>query len=310
MDEGYVLVIGSAGMDIKGQAAGDLLWEQPNIGHVRQSVGGVARNIAENLARLEVETVLLSAVGKDLGGRRVLKQTSASGVDCSHVRQLKKARTSTFLAILKPNGELLVAISDFECIKSIDHEYLLGHEPLFADASMIVIDATLTEEALEVVFDLARRYQVRVCADPTTPILAGRLCSYIPFLYFVVPNAAETATICGLPETAHDRETGIQAARQLVAMGAEIAVVTMGEKGLAYADGSGGGFVPAVHTRVVDSTGAGDALTGAVIFGLVNDVPLDEALRLGVTAASLTLQTPATVIPRLSQEMLYNQLVI
>jgi pseudouridine kinase len=310
MDEGYVLVIGSAGLDVKGRAAGDLLWEQPNLGQVRQSIGGVARNIAENLARLEVDTILLSAVGKDLNGRRVLKQTSASGVDVSHVRQVKDARTSAYVAVLKSDGELMIAISDFEVIDYVDSAYLRGHEPLFAKAGMIVLDATLSDAALETVFELARRYQVRVCADPTTPTLAGRLCAYIPYLYFIVPNAAETATICGLPQMAHDRESGIQAARQLVAMGSEIAVVTMGEIGLAYADSSGGGFIPAVHTRVVDSTGAGDALTGAAIFGLINAVPLDEALRLGVTAASLTLQTPATVIPKLSQELLYDKLMI
>jgi pseudouridine kinase len=39
-------------------------------------------------------------------------------------------------------------------------------------------------------------------------------------------------------------------------------------------------------------------------------VPVDEAMRLGATAASLTLQTPETVVPNLSQELLYDRLVI
>lgn len=310
MDGDYVLVIGSAGMDVKGQPDEELKWEVMNLGRVRSSVGGVARNIAENLARLEVPVMMLTAVGEDRAGARVLEQSESSGIDCTYVRRMPDERTSTYLALLKPDGELTVAISDFAVIDYVDRDYLLGHESLFADAEMVVIDATLSADALEVVFEQAAKYQLRVCADPTTPWLAGRLCPYISQLYLITPNAAETTVLCGLPDPAHDRETAITTARHLVSLGAHIAVVTLGEKGLAYADGSGGGFIRAIHTHVVDSTGAGNAFTGAVIFGLLNDVPVDEAMRLGVTAASLTLQSPETVVPELNQEILYDQLVI
>lgn len=311
MDEGYVLVIGSAGIDVKGRALVDeLKWEASNLGRVRNSVGGVARNIADNLARLEVDTFLLTAVGDDVEGRRVLQHCQEHGINCSYARMVEGARTGTYLALLKPGGELLLALGDFEVMRFVDSDYLRAHEDLLADADMVVIDATLSEEALATLFELAERHHVRVCADPTTPMLASRLCPYIPQLHVVTPNASETSALCGLVGEVHDHESAINAARQLVAMGAYIAVVTMGDKGLAYAHGSGGGFIRAVHTNVVDSTGAGDALTGAVIFGLLNEVLLDEAMRLGVTAASLTLQTTETVLPNLSQELLYDQLAI
>jgi pseudouridine kinase len=310
MDDGYVLVIGSAGMDVKGRPEQEIILGTANLGRVRQSAGGVARNIAENLARLEVPTVLLTAVGDDRAGQRVLDQCEASGVDCSYVRRVADSRTGTYLALFKPDGDLMAAINDYAVMEAVDRDYLLNHEALIAEAEMIVIDATLSETALEVVFDLAARYEVRVCADPTTPELAERLCPYIAQLYLMTPNAAETNVLCALDDPASDRETATTAARQLVMLGTHIAVVTMGDQGLAYADGSGGGFIRAIHTNVVDSTGAGDALTGAVIFGLLNEVPLDEAMRLGVTAASLTLQSQETVVPELNQELLYDELVI
>ena len=86
MDEGHVLVIGSAGIDVKGRPNRDLEWETTNQGRVRNSVGGVARNIAENLARLEVETILLTAVGKDAAGRRVIRTCEDAGIDCQSTR--------------------------------------------------------------------------------------------------------------------------------------------------------------------------------------------------------------------------------
>jgi pseudouridine kinase len=51
-------------------------------------------------------------------------------------------------------------------------------------------------------------------------------------------------------------------------------------------------------------------MTAAVIFALLNDVPVDEAVRLGTSAASLTLRYPGTVVPELSLEKLYDELVI
>lgn len=310
MEDGHVLVIGSAGIDIKGLPQQDILFGASNLGRIRNTVGGVARNIAENLARLEVPTVLLTAVGHDLMGQRVLRVCAKAGIDCSHVRHVKGGRTGTYMALLEPGGDLVAAIGDFEIIDQIDSDYLLENETLFASAQMIVIDATLNDDAMATVFELAARYGVRVAADPTTPALASRLCPYISQLFLVVPNAAETAALCGSPGPAHDRETATQAARALVAQGAHIAVVTMGEDGLAYADGGGGGFIRAIKTRVVDATGAGDAFSGAAIFGLLNEVPVDEAMRLGITAASLTLESRHTVLRELSQELLYEKLMV
>jgi pseudouridine kinase len=309
-NDGHVLVIGSAGIDIKAKTLQDIQWEQSNPGIVRNSVGGVARNIGENLARLEVKTVLLSAIGRDAPGRLVLRKSEQGGVDVSHVRVVRDGRTGTFVTLLKPNGDKLAAVHDFDIMEYVNRAYLTKHIDLFAKARMIVIDMNLNDEALATVFELAGRFNVRVAADPTTPLLAGRLCDFLPQLYLVTPNEGETAALCRLDNPATTHDTAIDAARQLVTMGAKIAVVTLGESGLAYADANGGGYIRAVRTQVVDSTGAGDALSGAVIFGLLNEVDLDEAVRLGTTAASLTLGSRETVLPDLSVELLYDKLVV
>jgi pseudouridine kinase len=78
--------------------------------------------------------------------------------------------------------------------------------------------------------------------------------------------------------------------------------------GVAYASPEVSGLVPAVQTVILDPTGAGDALTAAVIFALLNEIPLDEAVKLGASAAALTLRTPGSVVPDLSLELLYDQL--
>jgi pseudouridine kinase len=147
---------------------------------------------------------------------------------------------------------------------------------------------------------------VPVCADPTSQMLAAKLRQHLPDLFMVAPDAVEAA-LRDLPDPPQTSEAAIEIAQTLVSRGVKVAIVTRAEQGLAYGDGSSAGHIPALGTRVVDTTGAGDALTAAVIFGLLNDMPLDEAVRLGVAAASLTLKTRDTVARDLSLT-LYDEL--
>ena len=307
MEGDKVLVIGSALLEIAGMPVDPTRAGQRQFGSVRFTVSGVARNIAENLARLEIDATLLSALGDDDIGEQALRQSRAAGINCDHVLRVSGVNTASSL-IFGRGGDAVERLDDYSIQHYLDSDYLLEHEWLFRQAALIVIDATLTEEALDTLFELAARYDTLVCADPTSPLLAGRLRKYISNLYLIVPNASETAALCGLDVSATEREGAIHTAQQLVNMGATIAVVTLGEQGLAYSDSSGGGFIRAVHAEVVDPAGAGDAFSGAVIFGMLNDVPIDEAMRLGVTAASLTLESEETVLPTLCQELLYEAL--
>jgi pseudouridine kinase len=100
------------------------------------------------------------------------------------------------------------------------------------------------------------------------------------------------------------------AAHELVARGVEIAIITLAEEGLCYATSRQSGYIPAIRCEVVDYTGAGDALTASVVYGLVNQFSIDEAMRLGVSAATLTLKCADSVCPDLSLERVYDQLVI
>ena len=173
---------------------------------------------------------------------------------------------------------------------------------------MIAVDANLSTATLNTIFRMARKYGVPICADPTTASLAPRLCPHLPDLTLVTPNAAEAEALCEIQVT--DRESGLIAAHKLISLGVRIAIVTLGATGLIYATSQESGHVPAIECEIVDFTGAGDALTAAVIFGLLNDFPIDEAVRLGARAAALTLQSRETVCPTLSLERLYDQLAI
>ena len=303
----HLLIIGAASLDTKGRAGQAIQTGTSTPGAIRISVGGVGRNIAENLARLGEPVVLLSAVGDDGSGQRILRQAAECGIDVSHVLVDGSHRTAAYLAVLDDTGNLVMSIDDMSINRDlITPDFVYRRRALFRDACMIVLDANLSPATLDTIFRLARKYEVPVCADPTTATLAPQLCPYLPDLLLVTPNGAEAEALCGIQVTG--RESGLEAAQKLVGLGVQIAIVTLGATGLVYATSQESGHVPAIECEVVDFTGAGDALTAAVVFGLLNDFAMDEAVRLGTSAAALTLQSRETVCPTLSLEQLYNQL--
>jgi len=305
----HLLVIGAASIDTKGRADHTIQAGTSTPGSIRVSVGGVGRNIAENLARLGEPVVLLSAVGDDGSGRRILQQAAECGIDTSHVLVDGEYHTAAYLAVLDDTGNAVMSIDDMVINRAlVTPEYIYHRRALFRDACMIAVDANLSAATLNTIFRMARQYEVPVCADPTTASLAPRLCPHLPDLTLVTPNAAEAEALCDIPVA--DRESGLSAAHKLISLGVKIAIVTLGATGLIYATSQESGHVPAIECEIVDFTGAGDALTAAVIFGLLNDFPIDEAVRLGARAAALTLQSRETVCPMLSLERLYDQMVV
>jgi pseudouridine kinase len=306
--EGPVLAIGSAGIDLVGRASRPLQPGTSNPGRLRLSHGGVARNVAENLARLGTEAVLISAVGDDPPGHQLLDGLRAAGVNVDQVLTVPEATTGSYLAVLEQDGGLHLGLDDMGVVSALTPEYLRERTELFREAALVFLDANLPAQTLTAAVRLARRLNVRVAADPTSVSLATRLTPHLERLWLVTPNEAEAAALCPLPVPHADVSRALAAARHLVSLGVQIAMVTMAEFGVGYASAEGSGHLPALRTEVVDPTGAGDALTAAVLFGLLNDIPLDESVRLGLSAAALTLRTPGTVAPDLSLERLYDQL--
>lgn len=306
----HVLVIGAATLDVKGRPDEALAHGSSAPGKIRSSLGGVARNIAENLARLDVETVLLTAVGDDQTGERILGHAAGRGIDISESLIVEGRRSAAYMALLSADGALDVALDDMGIIQALTPAFFEARRHLFAEACLVVVDANLTPASLEKIVNLCHEYDVALCADPTSTTLAARLRPHLSSLYMTSPNVPETTVLCGHQFHPDDRDAALAAATELVSRGVELAVVTLGEFGVVYANGDTMGHIPAMQTQIVDPTGAGDAQTAAIIFGLLEDIPLDEALRLGVTAASLTLRTRETVRGDLSVDMLYDELVI
>ena len=303
-----VVVIGAACLDIKGRIIGDIVAGTSNPGEVRISVGGCARNVAENLARLGLPTALLSVVCQDDFGQTIVRQTERAGVNIDHMLISCDQRSAAYMALMSAQRTLLVGVDDTAATVALTPDYIHDHADLLEGARMVVIDANVPIESAEALLAICRAAGVPVALEPVAYAPALRYRELVGAFYLVTPNSVEAQALTGLPVS--NPAQGAVAAKQLVNGGVAIAIITLGHDGLVYATADANGYVPAIRVEIIDPTGAGDALAAAVVYALLNDIPVDEAVRLGVSAATLTLESAETVLQDLNLESLYAQLVI
>ena len=306
-----VLIVGATLIDVKGKPTAGLAPGTSNPSNISVSRGGTARNVAENLSLLGADVTLISAVGHDATGDRLISQTADAFVNVNYMQQIDGENTGAYMALLEPTGSLSVALDDVSVMSHITPDYLNRNRALFRDADMIMMDGSLSEAAMKTTVRLATHYNKPLCADPSSARLAYKLRPYLPNLHLVVPNEVEAAELCQFSVLhMEDPNELLLLARMLVQKGVKTVVLTLPDFGLDYATTKETAYIPPRYSEMVDSTGTGDAVTAAIMFGMLNDLPTIEAIRLGAAAAGITLETTETVVPDLSLDLLYDHLVV
>ncbi|MCL4370119.1 MAG: carbohydrate kinase family protein [Chloroflexi bacterium] len=303
-----IVVLGATCLDVKARPLAPVQPGTSNPAQIRLSPGGSGRNIAENLARLGVRASLLSVVGADLLGQRLLDRTAASGVDVSRVICSPTSSTGAYLALFTDENHQGYALDDVTQLKLATPDYILANRDLIEEARMVMVDGNADRETVAAVLSLAREQGVPVGLDPASVRRAYALRPHLSEFSLVTPNRAEAEAL--LDTSIDNTEDALEAARRMVALGVGTAIITLAEEGLAYATSEGHGRIPAIRCDVVDWTGAGDALAAAIVYGLLNQMPVDDGMRLGIAAATLTLSSQESVNPEMSLEQLYANMVI
>jgi len=303
-----VVVVGGANMDIKARSARAAVTATSNPGAAAMAAGGVGRNIAENLARLGTRTHLIARIGTDALGDQVLSATSNAGVRIEHVAR-GAGSTGTYTAVLDANGELVVAVADMAATEMIDVEQVSEARDLVAAASLVVLDGNLATATLSYALDLAAEVGTRVVLDPVSvpkaALLAPLLDGERP-VFAITPNRDELAALTDLPtRTRRQQELAVRALHD---RGVEVVWVRLGPAGSLLSAGDGIVTLGSVDTDVVDVTGAGDSMTAAFCHALLEGAEPAAAAAYGHAAAALTVASPHTVRPDLTDRLIRSLL--
>ncbi len=288
-----VTVVGGITTDITGFPEKQLLLRDSNIGRVTINEGGVGRNIAENLARMGFSVELICAMGDDGYADVHRARAKELNIGLAHAIRIAGGRSGVYLCLCDEQGDMFVALNDMENTFSaltpdrVDMGAVNGGD-------LCVIDANLPAETL---LHVAKNARVPVTADPVSAAKATRLIGALPYLFAIKPNLLEAEVLTG--ETTPDA-----AADALLNAGVKQVYLSLGMRGILYADKTARGIVPAEPVNSVNATGAGDSATAALCAGYLLGLSVEGCARLAVRIGALTVQSESAVSPFLSPRFL------
>ena len=294
----FVTIVGGANVDIHGKSLGELRAKDSNPGTVHTSAGGVARNIAENLARLGVDARLISAIGDDHHGEMLMRLSRDAGIDMQNVHEIPTAPTSTYLSVVDESGEMQVAIADMSIIDQLGAARLKTHKALLRQSSLIILDSNLPDDALAWLTRSAK--YTPIFADTVSTAKALRIKPYLSSIHTLKASSLEATAL-----TACETRTQSQmrhVADLLHEQGVQRVFITRGAQGVFYSDGTTSGVAKFRRkTRAIQNTGgAGDAFLAGLAYGWLEDMPTSDALAFALAAADITLSHSSTSSPVLS----------
>ncbi len=278
-------------MDIWGRPTDRLVAQDSAPGSVTMTPGGVGRNIAHNLCLLGVDVSLAAALGSDPNGSSLRASCLELGMDMSLSPVIPGQRSSTYLYITDENGDMALAINEMDICREISPEYLMHIMPQIERHQAVVLDANLSEESIACICE---NTALPIYADPVSTVKGVKLLPHLGRIRCLKPNLLEARCLSGEDEPE-------KAARKLVEMGVQRVFLSLGSEGIIAASKDEYLHLPVIPTRIINSNGAGDAATAAIVWADMQGCSLYETANAARLAGSVTCRSEKSNSPELGK---------
>lgn len=294
-----IVVVGTTFVDIKGFPFNKYIPAGRNAGKVEIVHGGVGRNVAEDIANLELRPTYVSMADTTPEGADVVSKLKKHKVNTEFIPQVEDGM-GIWLAVFNERGDVAGAISKRPEMGPLAKLLEERGDEIFSDCDSVVIEVDMEKEVVRQVFKFAEKYHKRVYALVANMSIAVERRDFIKRTDCFICNEQE-AGILFLEDFAALPPKDCAKLLGECVRSAEIPsmVVTLGEKGAVYADRNGNsGWFPAISVQVVDTTGAGDAFCAGVASGLTYGKTLREAVAIGTKLAASVITVRENVCSR------------
>jgi pseudouridine kinase len=289
-----LLAIGGAHIDRRGQLTVPYVPGASNPGRMREEVGGGVFNAARNAAQLGVDVAFLSVRGGDVEGDLVERAIAAAGFeDLSSV--FLDRQTASYTAILDQNGDVITALADMDIYETALPRIITRRKTrdAIAAADAILTDANMPEAAIRTLLSLTGDKPVYAIA--ISPAKVVRLEGQLRQLHCLFLNMREAMALTGAE--AADKLDARALIAHLQDKGLRSCVLTDGPAPVHFVeDGRVVSLIPPPVTRVVDATGAGDALAGICIALVMLQLSFTSAIATGLKVAAATAENISSVV--------------
>ena len=290
----YLTVIGGVNMDISAALTAPFVPADSVPGQVTLGCGGVARNIAHNLRLMGHEVKFVSAFGGEIFGEMCWLECQAIGLDLTLSERCDGMRNGLYLCVNDQSGEMRAAVADTEIISCITPEFLEARISDINRSKLVIADTNISIEAILYLIDYCT---APLLVDTVSTAKAPRIIkalqqSQTKRLHALKLNLQEAQAVTHC-------DTAKGAADWLTAMGVNQVYITLGSDGVYCSDGVCHERYKAIPTRVINTTGAGDAFIAGVAHAQMCQTPFPECAQTGLKAAHATLLSLQTVNPEI-----------
>jgi len=272
-----ILIIGGTNIDINAVSKNKIIPFDSNIGSVETSIGGVGKNIVENLSRLNLDVSFATVIGSDYYGKIAEEYLKELGIKL--IVKRSQLNTPKYLAIFNNNKDLELGINDMKAIDELDIDFMKENIN-FGNYDLLVIDSNLSKDAIKYICD---NVKIPIYAEAISVNKVTKFKDFLNKLTAIKCNKKEAIALVDNLES--------NAIEDIL-----INIKNQGVKEVYLTDGSRGSYLmkenkiyhlPALKTEVLTTTGAGDAFYSGVIYAKAKG--LDE-LKYGNALASITLK--------------------
>jgi pseudouridine kinase len=302
-----IVCIGGANLDRKFYIKDRVRMGTSNPTRSIRSIGGVARNIAENLGRLGMEVTLITACGAD-SDWAFIEENSSLYMNLEKVAKIPGMSTGSYTAVLDTDGELVIALADMEVYEMLTPEFLLKQEILLSRAKCLVADLNCPKETLQFLCHFAKKHERPLVLMPVSSPKMNRLPDDLNGVTWLITNRDESESYFNCKIT--NQTEWSQVLEKWLSLGISNVVITNGKNGAMIGNKTEGIFhIPSIETKeIVDVTGAGDAFSAAVIYSWLEGKSLLDIVKAGAVNASKTLRSSYTVRQDLSAAQLQKDM--
>ncbi|MBR0468553.1 MAG: carbohydrate kinase family protein [Mogibacterium sp.] len=301
----YAVVIGAANIDIGGTPFKPLIPGDSNPGVIKMSYGGVARNIAHNLAALGVKVRFVTAAGDDTLGKEMMKKCENIGMDTSLSVVVPDASSSVYLFINDEKGEMDLALSHVDIVKNITPEYITSISDVINSSEVVIADCNLSQETL---IKLKEICKVPLYMDTVSVSHADKIKGHLEGIDTLKPNLLEAEFLSDMKiENTFDC---LEAARALIDQGVRRIFISMGPYGMIAADKDHAIIADRYPVTVKCTTGAGDSAMAAIVWSTLNEEGdgLTAPAMAANAAAAATISVDPTIHPEMSSDLIKNKI--
>lgn len=294
-----IVVIGATFVDIKGYPHAQFIPGGRNSGYVVEVHGGVSRNIAEDIANVELRPTLITVVDKSSMSTDVISKLSRHQCNTEYIRATKDG-LGTWLAVFDNSGDVVASISKRPDLSRIADVLDDKGDEIVKYCDSIAVEFDVDVPILKRIIALADKYDKKIYAPVSNMSIAMERRDLLQQINCLVCNIEEAGLLFS------EEYEGTDPAEMSEILYTKITqaripsmVVTMGVDGAVYASLDGDyGHCPAPKTDVRDTTGAGDAFFSGVAIGLTYGKSLAESCEIGTRLANSVIVTDENVCPR------------